>query len=234
MKKLIVGILALSLFVCQFVSYAAKQKDATTLSKYVKERQAEMQSIPADRKTEIEKLANYVRAQIEAKQTVNLVFICTHNSRRSQMSQIWASVAIATYQLDGKINTFSGGTETTAFNPRAIAALERAGLSIEKPEGKNPHYLIRYNEKSPAIECFSKVYKDPFNPQTNFAAVMNCSDADKNCPNVVGASFRTAIKYDDPKLSDGTPEEQQTYDARCKQIANEMFYLMSQVKKAMQ
>ncbi|WP_269025082.1 protein-tyrosine-phosphatase [Aquirufa nivalisilvae] len=211
---------------------STNENQPTTLVNYIQSIKGEVNLIPNDRKIEIEKLANYVKGQIQANKPVNLVFICTHNSRRSQMSQIWASVAIDYFQLVGKISTYSGGTETTAFNSRAVSALERAGISIDKPTGTNPHYQVKYSDKLPSIECFSKVYTNPFNPQTNFVAVMNCSDADKNCPNVKGASFRTAIKYDDPKLSDGTPEEQRTYDSRCRQIATEMFYLMSLVGKA--
>lgn len=209
---------------------ATNQNQPTTLVKYIQSIKEDISLIPSERKVEIEKLATYLKGQLQSNQPVNLVFICTHNSRRSQMSQIWASVAIEYFQLVGKISTYSGGTETTAFNPRAVGALERTGISIDKPTGTNPHYKVTYSDKLPSIECFSKVYTNTFNPQKNFVAVMNCSDADKNCPNVVGASFRTAIKYDDPKLSDGTPEEQQTYDSRCRQIATEMFYLMSKVK----
>jgi len=229
MKKILFSFLALTIFINP--SYALKNTDgeSSILGKYIQSIKEEMTLIPSERKAEIEKLAVYVQNQIKTKQPVNLVFICTHNSRRSQMSQIWASVAIENFQLVGKISTYSGGTEITAFNPRAVNALERAGIRVDKPTGTNPHYQIRYSDSLPSIECFSKVYSNSFNPQKNFVAVMNCSDADKNCPNVVGASFRTAIKYDDPKLSDGTPEEQSTYDARCRQIATEMFYLISKI-----
>jgi arsenate reductase len=230
MKKILFSLLTMTIFINP--SYALKNTngESSILGKYIQSIKEEMTLIPNERKAEIEKLAVYVQNQIKAKQPVNLVFICTHNSRRSQMSQIWASVAIEKFKLVGKISTYSGGTETTAFNPRAVSALERAGISVDKPAGTNPHYQIRYSESLPSIECFSKVYTNPFNPQKNFVAVMNCSDADKNCPNVVGASFRTAIKYDDPKLSDGSPDEQNTYDARCRQIATEMFYLMSKIE----
>jgi protein-tyrosine-phosphatase len=229
MKKLLFSFFALTIFITPSVAKSGSS-ESTPLANYIQAIKEGMNLIPTERKLEIEKLATYVKNQIQSNQPVNLVFICTHNSRRSQMSQIWASVAIEQFQLVGKINTYSGGTETTAFNPRAVAALERAGISIDKPTGSNPHYQVKYSEKQPTIECFSKVYTNSFNPQKNFVAVMNCSDADKNCPNVVGASFRTAIKYDDPKLSDGTQEEQSTYDTRCRQIATEMFYLMSKIK----
>lgn len=230
MKKIVL-LLFLSCFVSSIKASSITDNETPRLAQYIQRVNADINQIPNERKVEIQKLATYVRGQIQTNQPVNLVFICTHNSRRSQMSQIWASVAIEYYQLAGKISTYSGGTEVTAFNPRAVSALERAGLGIDKPSGTNPHYQVRYSEKQPAIACFSKVYSSTFNPQKNFVAVMNCSDADKNCPNVLGASFRTAIKYDDPKLSDGTPEEQSTYDARCQQIATEMFYLMSEIQK---
>lgn len=220
-------ILFFILFIALFTSYA--KPTPSTLTNYIEAAKSTMNQIPQERKEVISALADYINVQLKANKPVNLVFICTHNSRRSQMSQIWAKVAAEHYQLSSKINTYSGGTESTAFNPRAVQAMERAGLKIEKPVGTNPHYLVTFSDTVPAIECFSKIYSDAFNPQKNFIAVLNCSDADKNCPNVKGADFRTAIKYDDPKLADGTPEEQKTYDERCQQIATEMFYLMSRV-----
>lgn len=77
--------------------------------------------------------------------------------------------------------------------------------------------------------CFSKTFDDPANPDKNFAAIMTCSDADENCPLVPGTSFRKAVTYRDPKESDGTDHEMETYDERCRQIATEMFYMMSRV-----
>ncbi|MCK4776283.1 MAG: protein-tyrosine-phosphatase, partial [Candidatus Krumholzibacteria bacterium] len=63
----------------------------------------------------------------------------------------------------------------------------------------------------------------------DFCAVMTCSQADKNCPVVVGASMRVAIPYDDPKAFDGTDQEAANYDERCRQISREMLYLFSAV-----
>lgn len=42
--------------------------------------------------------------------------------------------------------------------------------------------------------------------------------------------LRLPIPYVDPKAADGTTEEAAVYDERTKQIATEMFYLMSQVE----
>ena len=147
------------------------------------------------------------------------------------MSQLWASAAAAHYGVEKGINTYSGGTEVTAFNPRAVAAMERAGFIFEKGGGENPHYLAKFAENGPEFTCWSKKYDDQANPQTNFAAILTCSEADKNCPYIPGATLRSPIKYEDPKEFDGTADEQKAYDERCRQIATEMFFLMSEVKR---
>lgn len=146
------------------------------------------------------------------------------------MSQIWASTAATFYGMEDGVNTYSGGTEATAFNPRAVAAIQRAGFRVENPGGENPRYKVYYAVGAAPMECFSKKYDDPSNVDENFAAVMTCSEADKNCPFIPGASLRVPIPYVDPKRADGTDHEAATYDERCKQIATEMFYMMSQVK----
>jgi arsenate reductase len=185
--------------------------------------------IPAERKKQLRKIALYVKTQLDIGSEVNLIYICTHNSRRSQISQIWGQTAAQYFDIEG-VHTFSGGTEATAFNPRAVAAIQRAGFSVEKQtEGTNPHYLVRNGEATTPMTAFSKKYEDPFNPQDNFCAVMTCSDADKNCPTVEGATYRVAIPYDDPKAFDGTELESDKYDERCRQISREMLWLFSQV-----
>lgn len=200
------------------------------LSTYIESLVADMDAIPQERKNQLKKIALFVQTKKQSGEPANLTFICTHNSRRSHLSQIWAATAAAYYGIEDGINTYSGGTEATAFNPRAVAAIERAGFKVENPGGDNPHYRVTYADGAPQMECFSKKYDDPSNANENFAAVMTCSDADKNCPFIPGASLRVPIPYVDPKEADGTDQEAATYDERCKQIATEMFYIMSQVK----
>ena len=161
----------------------------------------------------------------------NLIFICTHNSRRSHFGQVWAHFAASTNGLADKITTFSGGTEATAFHPNAIAALSRAGFKIETEEGKNPVSHLIFSDDKPATTCFSKVYDDPSNPQSDFIAVMTCSDADENCPYIPGATQRFTVTYEDPKISDGTPLESATYDERSLQIGTEMWYVMTLINE---
>lgn len=187
------------------------------------------QQIGEARQEALLKISRYVEARLERGEPANLTFICTHNSRRSHFGQIWAAAAAAWYGIDG-VQTFSGGTEATAFNPRAVAATERAGFRVGKPGGDNPHYQVSFKEGGPALECFSKKYDDPFNPQRNFAAVMTCSEADENCPFIPGASLRVSLPYVDPKEADGTPQEAARYDERCRQIAGEMFFVFSNAR----
>ena len=198
------------------------------LQTYVETRVSEMKDIPRERRSALEQLAFYISGKRKNERKVELVFICTHNSRRSHFAQIWAETACRYFGID-EVISFSGGTEATAFSQRAVAAIERAGFSVSHPEGENPHYMILFSADAKPMECFSKTYDDPFNPRKGFSAIMTCSNADENCPNIPGVEFRIGITYEDPKIADGSSEERQVYDARCAQIATEMFYLFSKV-----
>jgi hypothetical protein len=201
------------------------------LQEYMTRRASEFDLIPKERKSDLSKIAQFIKDENKAGKPAPLVFICTHNSRRSHLAQIWAATAASWYSIPG-VESYSGGTEATAFNARAIAAIERAGFKVAKQEdGTNPRYSVRFQEAGQPFICFSKVYGDSTNPKQGFCAVMTCSQADKACPLVKGCSLRVAIPYDDPKEADGTPQEAAKYDERCAQIAREMFYLCSQVKK---
>jgi arsenate reductase len=174
----------------------------------------------------LDKIAAYIRSKQEKKEKCEIVFICTHNSRRSHLAQIWAQAAAENFELNN-IVTYSGGTEATAFNPRAVTALQRAGFKIDSSGAKNPKYTVRFSDNAKGMDCFSKKYSDPSNPQKGFLAVMVCDSADEACPLVAGAEARVSLPFSDPKKSDGTPEEAVTYDSRSMQIAAEMFYIMS-------
>lgn len=184
-------------------------------------------SIPEERKAILNTLIDYIRSGTQSGKEVNLNFICTHNSRRSQFSQIWAQVAAYYYGVD--INSFSGGVEVTEFNLRAVASVERFGFEVEKEGGVNPRYSVKYSKRAQPLICFSKIFDDPSNPKENFAAVMTCSHADENCPFIPGAEARIPVRYDDPKTFDGTDLESSKYDERSLQIAAEMFYVFSKV-----
>lgn len=200
------------------------------LKRYLTEATARFESIPVTRKSELAQVADYVRERVSKSQPAKLTFICTHNSRRSHLSQIWAQVAAEYYGLVG-VETFSGGTEATAFNPRAVAAMQRCGLKIvaDDPAATNPRYSVYTSDSSTPQICFSKAYGDPPNPSQGYCAVMTCSQADDACPLVMGCDLRMPIRYEDPKVADDTEFEAQRYDERSAQICSEMLYLMSLV-----
>ncbi|GAB3180061.1 low molecular weight phosphatase family protein [Telluribacter humicola] len=193
--------------------------------------QLDLNSIPSERRAALDQLTGYIQEKIEKQEPVRLTFICTHNSRRSHLGQVWAQVAAVHYDVPD-VSTFSGGTETTTCNPRTIAAFKRAGMEVaQTTEGDNPVYHLAYDEALPPVVAFSKVYDQEPNPTTGFAAIMTCSHAEENCPFIPGAERRLSITYTDPKEADDTPAEAATYDERCRQIATEMMYVFAGVKK---
>jgi hypothetical protein len=201
----------------------------TDIRKYIEDRITEFSLIQAGRKQELKRISSYIENQWREKKTWNLIFICTHNSRRSHFAQIWARVAADYYGLKN-VHTFSGGTEATAFNPRAVKALENVGFQIEKQDqSENPVYRLTYAEPENPLLVFSKKYDHKVNPQKDFCAVMTCSEADDACPVVTGSDLRVSIPYEDPKMHDGTKQEEAKYAERCQEICREMFYALSRV-----
>ena len=202
-----------------------------TLRPYVNEVANELDRVSPERKIVLNEIAASIATRLEAGKPAQLTFICTHNSRRSHMSQIWAQTAAYYYGLD-KVHAFSGGTEATACNCRTVTAMRRAGFDIkDATTGDNPIYLVRYATDRPTIRAYSKIYNSDSNPKRDFIALMTCSVADKTCPVVKGAIGRYAIHYADPRLCDDLPTETAAYNARCREIAREMFYIMSEVRK---
>jgi arsenate reductase (thioredoxin) len=181
-----------------------------------------------ERMEQLNALAAIAVKQLQEKGVMRMNFICTHNSRRSHIAQLWAWAAAEHFGMR-PFESFSGGTEATAFNPRAVAAMRRAGFHIGDAKGENPRYPVRLEENGPSILCWSKTFDDAANPTEDFIAVMVCTDAEQNCPFVAGASHRFALPFKDPKISDGTPLEAKTYDDRVQEIGREMIFLFQQI-----
>ncbi|RYD74356.1 MAG: protein-tyrosine-phosphatase [Sphingobacteriales bacterium] len=190
----------------------------------------ETKNINEERKTTLRPLIEFIQQKVDNKQKVDINFICTHNSRRSHLSQVWAQVAAAYYTIRN-IHCYSGGTEETALFPKVAETLTNQGFSIFKiAGGNNPIYAIKYSENALPVICFSKKYDSPFNPASAFAAIMTCSQADDGCPFIAGAEKRIPITFEDPKISDNTKEQSKVYAKRSVQIAAEMFYVFSMIK----
>ena len=177
------------------------------------------------RKDLLKPLRDYVVLKSKQKVEANLTFICTHNSRRSQLAQVWAKIISDYYGFT--VNSFSGGTEVTNCNSRTIASFERMGFKVKNPGGENPHYELTYHEKRRPIIVFSKTFDDASNPKNNFAAVMTCTNADENCPIIAGAEKRISLPFEDPKIYDNSNQESEKYDERSTQIASEMKYIFN-------
>jgi arsenate reductase len=185
--------------------------------------------IPAERMPVIESMVDYILGKIKAKEAVRLNFICTHNSRRSQFSQIWSQTAADYFGIEAQC--YSGGVEVTAFNERAVAAIRRDGFKLVQKGEANPVYFVFHGEESEPIVTFSKVYDDPINPTAGFAAVMTCDHADENCPFIPGTEKRIPLRFEDPKAFDGTDLEEKMYTERSHQIGAELFLIFQKVKE---
>lgn len=185
--------------------------------------------IPSERLPVIELMAEYILEKIKSNEEVRLNFICTHNSRRSQFSQIWAQTAADYHGIDARC--YSGGVEVTAFNERAVAAIKRDGFRVVQKGEENPVYFVFRGEESEPIVTFSKVYDDPINPNSGFSAVMTCDHADENCPFIPGTEKRIPLRFEDPKAFDDTDMEEKMYTERSHQIAAELFLIFQKVKE---
>lgn len=182
--------------------------------------------IPAERKAVLQPLKDYIRQKSALNEPLRLNFICTHNSRRSHLAQIWAQTLAYHF---GKQNVFcySGGTETTAIFPMVVQTLKAQGFQImELAKTDNPVYALKFAGNEPPVICFSKVYGDAFNPQQSFAAIMTCDHADEACPFVAGAEARFPVRYTDPKAWDGTEIMTEKYHETSLEIGMEMWWVM--------
>lgn len=186
--------------------------------------------VAEERKIVLQPLVEYIREKVNSNDEIRLNFICTHNSRRSHLSQIWAQTMAFQFGIKN-VFCYSGGTEATAMFPKVGETLVNQGFQIQKvSEEQNPVYAVKFDVNQHPIICFSKTYFDDFNPKANFGAIMTCSNADEGCPMVFGAEARFPIKYDDPKMFGGTDIEDEKYTERSLQIASEMYFVFSQIK----
>ena len=187
------------------------------------------ENISKERKEILSQLIDFIQSKVNRKEEVRLNFICTHNSRRSHLSQVWAQTMAFYFDIKN-VSCYSGGTESTALFPKVAETLQNTGFEVKTlSENSNPVYSIKYAENEHPVIGFSKKLDDDFNPKSGFAAVMTCSQADEGCPIVLGAERRIPLTFDDPKLFDNTPQQAEKYNERSLQIASELFYVFSKI-----
>ncbi|GEN66127.1 arsenate-mycothiol transferase ArsC [Chryseobacterium rhizosphaerae] len=191
----------------------------------------DVQNLTEERRAALIPLIQFIQDKVNKGLDINLNFICTHNSRRSHLSQIWAQTAASYYNIT-RVYCYSGGTEETALFPKVAETLIHQGFEVFKiADTDNPVYVIKYDDNALPVIGFSKKYDSAFNPVSEFAAIMTCSQADEGCPFIPGAEKRIPITFEDPKVSDGTPEQTSVYAARSLEIAAALFYVFSTIKK---
>lgn len=187
-------------------------------------------TISEERISILETTINYIQKQKDNSEIINLNFICTHNSRRSHLSQIWAQTMAAYFKVQN-VFCYSGGTEATAMFAVVGSTLKKQGFEIEiLSKSQNSIYSIKFSNNNHPIVAFSKTFDAAFNPKSNFAAIMTCSHADENCPFISGADNRIPLRYEDPKAFDNTPQQAEKYEERSLQIATELKYIFSKIK----
>lgn len=165
---------------------------------------------------------------------LNINFICTHNSRRSQIAQVWAFVASEYFGLPN-MYIYSGGTETTSFHRNTVRTLQKVGFDFNVIDfsHQNPKYLISYKETKKSILGFSKTFDD-HNNQFPYIAVTTCDDANEKCPFIPDAIAKFHLPFGDPKHADNTPSTNEVYLNTNQQIAAEIFIIFEEVKRQLE
>lgn len=110
-----------------------------------------------------------------------VLFLCTHNSCRSQIAE-----GIANHYLGNRLQAFSAGTEATTVNPRAIETMKEIGIDISSHRSKT---------------------MDEFAGQSFDYVITLCGDANEKCPLFFGGVKRLHLGFPDPSKATGTEEE---------------------------
>lgn len=187
------------------------------------------ETISNERKVILQPFIDFIQSKVSNQQEIRINFICTHNSRRSHLAQVWAQTFAYHFNINN-VFCYSGGTEVTALFPAVAETLKNSGFQIKTlSEGNNPVYSIKYAQNEYPIIGFSKKLDDDFNPKSKFVAIMTCDSAHEACPVVPGAEKRIPITFKDPKTFDNTPQQAEKYRERSMQIARELFYVFSQI-----
>jgi len=182
--------------------------------------------IDNNRFEKLHQITDYI-AKTKQNKICHLIFICTHNSRRSQIAQA-LGLAAAQYYGISDVKIYSGGTEITSFYFQAIRALKNFGFVFtSEDKSGNPHYSLQ-NFKGEVF--FSKKFNDPANPMEHFCAIMTCADADSNCPHVSGAEKRIALPFEDPKKYDKHDNAEHYYSQCLREIGREIMYVFASLK----
>lgn len=187
-------------------------------------------TISDDRKNLLLSISDKIFEEFEDRDKVNLNFICTHNSRRSQLAQVWSFFAIEYFKLEN-IYAFSGGSEVTAFHRNTVKCLQKTGFdfNVEDFSHQNPLYLISFKGTKKTTKGFSKTFDSDKN-EYPYIAITTCDHADQNCPFIPDAIHRFHLPYTDPKTADNTEFQNDKYLETSKKIAGELFIIFQELQ----
>ena len=117
----------------------------------------------------------------ESGNRARVLFLCTHNSARSQMAE-----GLLRHLAGDRFEVMSAGTEATHVRPLAIRAMGEIGVDISSQESKT---LERY-------------LREPFD-----YVITVCDDANEACPFFPGAGKRLHWTFEDPSRAEGSEED---------------------------
>ena len=111
----------------------------------------------------------------------SVLFVCTHNSARSQMAE-----GLLNHLYGDRYRAFSAGTEKTRVRPLAVEAMRRIGIDISRHESKT-------------VDFFGEREFD--------TVITVCDRAKETCPYVPSRKERLHWSFDDPAAAEGSEAE---------------------------
>jgi len=175
-------------------------------------------------------IAESIAREYTKNEIVNINFICSDNSRESQLCQAWAFLAAHHYGLN--IHSFSGGLEVSSFHRNTIKTLQKTGFSFQLEDfaHQNPKYSVSYSDSRNSIIVFSKLYDNSANKEP-FIAITTSKKAEEHCPLISNAIQCYYLPLNELKSSDGTDEQEANYLAISEKVATEIGYIFAAVKE---
>lgn len=185
-------------------------------------------AVAENRKIKLDQIVNAIATDLKKKNKAIVKFICTHNSRRSQLAEFMLDVLAREKKL--RIVALSAGTVATAFEPRMVKAIMAEGFELLE-YGQKPNPLYIYRIEIDDLYYYSKKYDDKLLDAGESTIVTVCSEAETDCPVIPGTGQRIHLPYDDPKAHDNTAKEAEAYESKVMEIGLEMNYVVEEVLK---
>ena len=196
------------------------------INAFISQLKANASTIRVERKKALDHLAAVINRQISEEGSSVVKFVCTHNSRRSQLAEFCMDILARENGLP--IMSLSAGTESTAFNPRMVKAIESFGFELIK-YGQEPNPLYIYRISHNDLYYYSKKWDEELINYGKNIIVTVCDDAGENCPVIPSTFERIHLNYKDPKAFDNTPDESKAYSDKVIEIGTEMHYIIEQL-----